>query len=124
MVKYPAFCPSVSAKVQLAEAPSRRIWRVIVEPDCCFHSHTRLTKRSRPRSWRVLPSDSSWRSTTICVAIPAWSAPTTPDQGVHECLLERVPHVQGAGDVRLGQLDTVRRLLRIGRMPEITARLP
>ena len=47
-----------------------------------------------------------------------------PDQGVHECLLERVPHVQRPGDVRRGQLDTVRRLLQIERMPEITARLP
>ena len=47
-----------------------------------------------------------------------------PDQGVHERLLERVPHVQGAGDVRRGQLYTVRWLLRIGRMPEVAARLP
>ena len=47
-----------------------------------------------------------------------------PDQSVHERLLERVPHMQGAGDVRRGQLDAVGRFLRIGRIPEITARLP
>src|SRR5205814_8660011 len=46
------------------------------------------------------------------------------DQSVHEGLLERVSHVQGAGDVWRGQLDAVGLFLRIGRMPEVAARLP
>ncbi len=42
---------------------------------CSTHDQTRSTKASRPRSWRVSPSSGSWRSTTFCVAIPAWSVP-------------------------------------------------
>ncbi len=60
---------------QSHESPSRRIWRVMVEPDCSFHAHTRLTNSSRPSSRRDVPSASSWRSTTIWVAMPAWSVP-------------------------------------------------
>ena len=67
MVKY--------SRDQSHEAPRRRICRVMVEPDCSFHSQTRSTNFSRPSSRRVVPSCSSWRSTTICVAMPAWSVP-------------------------------------------------
>ena len=56
---------------QSTASPSRRICLVIVSPECCFHSHTRLTNPSRPRSKRVLPSSASRRSTTFCVAMPA-----------------------------------------------------
>jgi hypothetical protein len=69
MVKY--------SSCQLADAPSLRICRVMVEPECSFQRHTRSTNLSRPRSWRLLPCSSSWRSTTIWVAMPAWSVPTT-----------------------------------------------
>ena len=60
---------------QSVEAPRRRIWRVMVEPDSSFHCQTRSMNFSRPRSWRDTPCASSWRSTTIWVAMPAWSVP-------------------------------------------------
>ncbi len=61
---------------QSSEAPRRRSWRVIPPPDSSFHCHTRSIKASRPISCRVvLPSAASVRSTTICVAMPAWSVP-------------------------------------------------
>ena len=46
------------------------------------------------------------------------------DQHIHQRLLERVPHVQRAGDVRRRQLDAERR--RAGRVArlEIPARFP
>ena len=48
----------------------------MVPPDCSFHSQTLLTNASRPISRRLmLPVRASSRSTTICVAIPAWSSP-------------------------------------------------
>jgi hypothetical protein len=53
----------------------RRIWRVMVPPEYSFHSHTFSRNFSRPRSWREMPWASSWRSTTIWVAMPAWSVP-------------------------------------------------
>ena len=62
---------------QSHEAPSRRSWRVIWPPDCAFHSQTCSTKASRPMSVRLTPWLSRLRSTTIWVAIPAWSIPTT-----------------------------------------------
>ena len=48
----------------------------MVPPDSSFHFHTRSTNSSRPRSrrfgsWRSI----NWRSTTIWVAMPAWSVP-------------------------------------------------
>ena len=63
MVKY--------SRDQSQEAPSRRICRVMVDPDCSFHAHTRRTNSSRPRARRDSPAASSWRSTTIWVAMPA-----------------------------------------------------
>jgi hypothetical protein len=61
---------------------------------------------------------SSWRSTTIWVAIPAWSVPGLPQgvvprhaviagEGVHQGVLESVAHVQRAGDVGRRQHDAV-----------------
>ena len=54
----------------------RRICCVIVEPDCSFHSHTCATNVLAPEvvARRAL-RPASWRSTTICVAMPAWSVP-------------------------------------------------
>ena len=49
----------------------------MVPPDSSFQRHTRSTKASRPTSSFVLPSAASWRSTTTCVAMPAWSVPGT-----------------------------------------------
>ena len=66
-------------------APMRRIWFVIVAPDCAFQSQTFATKFLRPRSWRLTFCASNWRSTTICVAMPAWSVP-----GTHSVLSPRM----------------------------------
>ena len=67
MVKY--------SRVQSAEQPMRRICSVIVPPDTLFHAHTFSKKPARPKSWRDTPSSANWRSTTIWVAMPAWSVP-------------------------------------------------
>ena len=63
------------SRVQSSEKPIRRsCWRIL-PPLCSFHS------RRAPRTPRgrgppcVFPSFASWRSTTICVAMPAWSRP-------------------------------------------------
>ena len=65
------------SRLQSGESPSRRIWRTMVRP----------TAPSIPRPWRrrprgraragpgCCPEAASWRSTTICVAMPAWSVP-------------------------------------------------
>ena len=66
-------------------SPIRRIWVVMVAPDLCFHSQTLATKFLRPRSWRDWPCSCNWRSTTICVAMPAWSVP-----GTHRVLKPRM----------------------------------
>ena len=48
---------------------------MIVEPVFARHSHTWSTNASRPSSSRVRPFAASCRSTTVCVAMPAWSVP-------------------------------------------------
>jgi hypothetical protein len=60
---------------QSQEAPSRWSWRLIVPPDSSFQAQTRRTNSSRPRSRRWIWRSMSWRSTTIWVAMPAWSIP-------------------------------------------------
>ena len=50
---------------------------MIAPPDCAFHSQTCSRNASRPISARLIPWLSRLRSTTICVAMPAWSVPTT-----------------------------------------------
>ena len=61
---------------QSSDAPSVRNCFVIVPPLSAFHCQTRSRNASRPNALRSpLPSDASNRSTTICVAIPAWSVP-------------------------------------------------
>ena len=60
---------------QSTEAPMRRSWRVMRPPDSRFHCQTRSTKASRPSARRLSPARSSRRSTTSCVAMPAWSVP-------------------------------------------------
>ena len=46
-----------------------------------FHSQTLAINAGRPRSKRETPVLASSRSTTICVAMPAWSVP-----GIHNVL--------------------------------------
>ncbi len=60
---------------QSSEAPSRRNCCVMVPPDFAFHCQTRSTNPSRPSARRSVPCSASSRSTTICVAMPAWSVP-------------------------------------------------
>ncbi len=61
---------------QSQEAPRRLSWLMMVPPDCSFHSHTLAVNLSRPMLRRSsLPVFASSRSTTICVAMPAWSVP-------------------------------------------------
>ena len=66
-----------ASRSQSHEAPRRLSWLMIVPPDWSFHSHTLAKNASRPISRRVgALALASSRSTTICVAIPAWSVPT------------------------------------------------
>ena len=73
MVKY--------SRLQSTLSPMRRIWVVMVLPLSSFHSQTLEMKFLRasvgvgPMSWRLVPALWSWRSTTIWVAMPAWSVP-------------------------------------------------
>ena len=60
---------------QSTDAPMRRIWLVMVLPECSFQRQMRSSKALRPSAWRVRPSALIWRSTTIWVAMPAWSVP-------------------------------------------------
>jgi len=62
---------------QSTVSPMRRICVVMVLPLFSFHSHTLATKFLRPMSRRCTPCSCNWRSTTICVAMPAWSVPGT-----------------------------------------------
>ncbi len=47
----------------------------MLPPYSSTHCHTRSMNASRPSSSREVPSSSSCRSTTRCVAMPAWSLP-------------------------------------------------
>mmetsp|Transcript_8051 Transcript_8051/g.30171 ORF Transcript_8051/g.30171 Transcript_8051/m.30171 type:complete len:227 (+) Transcript_8051:2536-3216(+) len=60
---------------QSQEAPNRLIWLLIRPPYSFFHAHVLSSNFSLPRPSRVNPSLSKARSTTSCVAIPAWSEP-------------------------------------------------
>ena len=61
---------------QSQEAPSRFSWLMIMPPDSAFHAQTFSTKASRPIARRSGSCRSIiCRSTTICVAMPAWSMP-------------------------------------------------
>ena len=56
---------------QSAEAPRRRSWRMMVPPDCAFHSQTFSRKASRPMVWalaRAWPSEPARASTMPCPA--------------------------------------------------------
>jgi predicted Zn-dependent protease len=66
-------------------SPMRRIWWVMVAPLVAFQSQTWSRKALRPRSCRERPFSCNCRSTTICVAMPAWSVP-----GNHSVLWPRM----------------------------------
>ncbi len=63
------------SRLQSTPSPSRRIWAPIVPPESCFQSQTLSMNSSRPKSSFVLPSTASCFSTTVWVAMPAWSMP-------------------------------------------------
>ena len=100
------------------EAPRRRIWRVMVAPDCSFHSQTRSTNSSRPEVVAVLAlgvelaldhdlrGDAGVVGARLPQRVVAAHA-VVAGQRVHERVLERVAHVQRAGDVRRRQQDAV-----------------
>jgi hypothetical protein len=50
--------------------------------------------------------------------------PVIADEQVHQRLLERVAHVQAAGDVRRRKLDAIRRRARLHRGLEVPSRFP
>ena len=61
---------------QSSDAPSRFSWPMMVPPDSCFHAQTFCRNASRPISRRPGSCRSAMRrSTTIWVAMPAWSCP-------------------------------------------------
>ena len=62
-------------RVQSQEAPIILSCSRIVGPVSRTNAQTRATNASRPRSKRVFPSFAMRRSTTFCVAMPAWSVP-------------------------------------------------
>ena len=66
---------------QSHDAPSRRICPAMRPPYSSFHSHVLFSNASRPMPSRVKPSASSARSTTSCVAMPAWSEPGSHSVG-------------------------------------------
>ena len=115
---------------QSTDSPSRRICALMVPPDCAFHCQTRSRKASRVRSVRRTPCAFSCRSTTICVAMPAWSVPGLPQhvvaahavitrEGVHQRVLEGVPHVQRSGHVRRRDHDAIGRTVTAGCEPAV-----
>ena len=113
---------------QSTDAPSLRIWRAIVPPDSSFQRHTRATNSARPSATRCSPC---WFELTldhhlgrdarvIGAGLPQRAPalhPVKSRQRVHQRVLERVTHVQGAGDVRRRNHDAVRRSIARGREP-------
>ena len=63
------------SRLQSTPSPMRRICPPMVPPDSRFQSHTLSMNSSRPKSSLVLPSTASCFSTTLWVAMPAWSMP-------------------------------------------------
>ncbi len=63
------------SRCQSSDEPRRRNCPVMAPPDSAFQRQTSSTKASRPIAWRVVPLAARRRSTTIWVAMPAWSVP-------------------------------------------------
>ena len=93
----------------------------IREPYSSFHSQTRSTKASRPSSWRVLPSAISafldhrlgGDASVVGAEDPervAAAHPVHPHQRVLHRAVQRVAHVEDAGDV--GRRDRDREVFR------------
>ena len=67
------------------EQPMPSSWLRMVASYSSFHSCTLATKSSRAKSVRFLPCSSRRFSTTVWVAMPAWSVP-----GIHSVLKPRM----------------------------------
>ena len=106
------------SRLQSGLVPSRRIWRVMVEPEWSFQSQTFSRKASRPRSWREmllrvelafhhdLGGDAGVVGARLPQGVVARHAVIAGER-VHQGVLEGVPHVQRAGDVGRRQHDAV-----------------
>ena len=104
---------------QSQEAPSRLSWLVMVPPDSAFQAHTFSRNFSRPSARRPGSCRSiSWRSTTIWVAMPGMVGAGLPEhvaaahaleaaQHVLQRVVERMPHMQRAGDVGRRDHDAI-----------------
>ena len=124
---------------QSSEAPRRRSWRVIGAARLSsFQSQTRSEERGRgPWRWRVPALGvARRRSTTIWVAMPAWSvpgchkrvaalhpAPARPARPA-SVIVEGVADVEAAGDVRRRDHDGEGRRLAAGVGVERALLLP
>ena len=109
---------------QSQEAPRRRIWRVMVEPDSSFHSHTRFEEFLAPEIvarnafciqlalHHDLGGDAGVVGARLPQGVLALHA-VVADQGIHQGVLEGVAHVQRAGDVGRRQHDAVGRPCRL-----------
>ena len=119
MVKY--------SRLQSTLSPMRRICVVMVPPlflPVPDLGDKVLAPQVGPMSVAAGPCSCSWRSTTICVAMPAWSVPGTQAvlkpahavvaRGVHDRLVERMAHVQRAGHVGGGSWMQKFRLIWTG----------
>ena len=96
---------------QSQEAPSRFSWLKIMPPDSAFHSQTFSTNSSRPRSRRLdlplhqlaldhhLRGDAGMVHARLPQHVLAAHA-LEADQDVLQRVVERVAHMQRAGDVR------------------------
>ena len=104
---------------QSHDAPSRLSWLMMVPPDSAFQAQTFSRNFSRPSARRPGSCRSiSWRSTTIWVAMPAWSVPgcqstslaahaLEPAEHVLQRVVERMPHMQRAGHVGRRDHDAI-----------------
>ena len=59
------------------DAPIRLVWSSIVDLEWFTRFHTFPRNLSLPISLLLIHFSASWRSTTTCVEIPAWSVPGT-----------------------------------------------
>ena len=103
---------------QSTEAPRRRIWRVIVPPDCVLPLPDALDERFAAEVVAMfalgvelaldhhLRGDAGVVGARLPQRVVAAHAVLARER-VHERVLERVAHVQRAGDVRRRQHDAV-----------------
>ena len=120
---------------QSPDAPSRRIWLrdrrarfLLPRPDALDELLAAEVVARRAFGLQLVLDDDLRRDAGVVGAeLPqrvVAAHPVIADQHVHQRLLERVPHVQRAGDVGRRQLDAERRRAGVHRRLEIAARFP